>query len=705
MIFGAFIDKGPKPWQIIQQVNGVADISISGHWDWNVLRFPEEQGKDHSLVFAAIFDETDGSKVVPWQKVEMHDDFTWEHTFRDVPAGGPYRIETGLCPSNAGVDHDWDFRGDMIHYIGVGDLYVIAGQSNAVGYAKDTIYDPPEIGVHMLRADGQWALATHPLGDSTNSIHDINTDLSNTGHSPFIAFAKKVKNARRYPIGLLPTALGGSAIWQWDTDQCGELWFEMMDVINLAGGKIAGIIWYQGCTDTDTRGQADAYYESFKKFVLHTRKELNAPDLPFHTFQLNRVMSVRPELPDWDAWWGKVRDAQRRAAADIPNVFIIPTTDIALSDGIHNKAAGNMLLADRLANQVLDHSFAAPTLSIAETNHERNAVVLYFSNVKEQLLERGEAGDKLFEIVDAWGVNKVKSIHFGPSNQITLIPERELEGHVYVSGIWQNNPTYLMPVDDTTSMPIVSFYRVEANLHHTKWYDYEAYHFGFGSRESWVVVPNNPRPDKRFVWRTEFFGAFDYADRALLDSGYYLVFHAMHDMYGCPKSIDFMDQFWKYITKTFGLRGDCVLIGLSRGGLYATNFAARFPERVGCLYIDAPVLDIRSWPGGKGSGAGDEGCWEECKAWYNLTEETAKEFRDNPLDKVETLVEGKVPCLLVAGLADDLVPYNENGEIFVKKYEELGGKIKTLLKPECGHHPHSFEDPKEIVEFIEEVMG
>jgi len=34
------------------------------------------------------------------------------------------------------------------------------------------------------------------------------------------------------------------------------------------------------------------------------------------------------------------------------------------------------------------------------------------------------------------------------------------------------------------------------------------------------VFPDNPLPDKPWVWRTEFFGAFDTVDTALLDKGW-----------------------------------------------------------------------------------------------------------------------------------------------------------------------------------------
>ncbi|MEZ4628259.1 MAG: sialate O-acetylesterase [Eubacteriales bacterium] len=62
-------------------------------------------------------------------------------------------------------------RGDMVHHVGVGDVFVIAGQSNAAGRAKDPIEDAPEIGVSLLRDSGKWDLAAHPLGETTGSVH------------------------------------------------------------------------------------------------------------------------------------------------------------------------------------------------------------------------------------------------------------------------------------------------------------------------------------------------------------------------------------------------------------------------------------------------------------------------------------------------------------------------------------------------------
>lgn len=706
MKFGIFIDKGPSSWQILQQENGYATIELAGRWDYaEIVAMTDELFKEVQVV-AAVFNEDDGSQVIPWEYINIERDGTWSHTLEKVPAGGLYRIETGLKMRNMGYCHDWDFRGDMIHHIGVGDLYVIAGQSNAVGYAKDPIYDPPEYGVHMLRSNGTWDLATHPFGDSTDTIHEENTDFSNTGHSPFLTLGKKIKEKVNYPIGLIPTALGGSAIRQWDTDQQGELWRAMIKVIKNIGGKISGILWYQGCTDGDHIDTAEAYHYTFTKVVERTRKELNIPGLPWFTVQLNRQAYTASMPEGHDRGWGQLREAQRKAARTIPGVYVIPSTDCTLSDSIHNKAAANMMLGQRMARMVLKYNYGietfcdAPDLMYIDRRDDNNALGLHFDNVYESIIFRGGDVNKIFMVEDDSGVVPASDYDvYG--DEVVLKMERQLQGRVYVSGLWQSCPAFEVPVESTTRLPILSFYRKEVQFTLVPWRDRTALYFSHKWRDSWVVIPPKPRKDKRWAWRTEFFGAFDYADMALNDMGYYLVHHSISNMYGCPQAVGYMEEFYKILTEELRLAPKAVMIGLSRGGLYAYNFALKYPEQVACLYLDAPVMDIRSWPGGFGKGPGEPGCWKECMSHYGLTEANLADFKDNPLDHIQEIVDAKIPVMLVAGLADTLLPYDENGGIFDREFRKLGGKIKTIAKPGCDHHPHSLEDPTEIVEYID----
>jgi pimeloyl-ACP methyl ester carboxylesterase len=162
-----------------------------------------------------------------------------------------------------------------------------------------------------------------------------------------------------------------------------------------------------------------------------------------------------------------------------------------------------------------------------------------------------------------------------------------------------------------------------------------------------------------------------------------------------------MDAFYDHLTQERHLAAKAVLEGFSRGGLFALNWAARHPDRVASLYLDAPVCDIKSWPGGRGKGQGSPADWERCKAAYGFTsDEQATAYRLNPVDHLEPLAKAKIPILSVCGDADRVVPYAENSGLLAERYPKLGGQIKVILKPGVDHHPHSLVDPTPIVSFI-----
>jgi len=139
---------------------------------------------------------------------------------------------------------------------------------------------------------------------------------------------------------------------------------------------------------------------------------------------------------------------------------------------------------------------------------------------------------------------------------------------------------------------------------------------------------------------------------------------------------------------------------MSRGGLYIYNWAAANPDKVACIYADAPVCDIRSWARRKGT---SESTARFFAAWlksYGLTEERLAEYRGNPVDNLEPLARAEIPLLHVVGDADDVVPVAENTAILEARYKQLGGQITVIHKPGVGHHPHSLKDPAPIVDFV-----
>lgn len=234
----------------------------------------------------------------------------------------------------------------------------------------------------------------------------------------------------------------------------------------------------------------------------------------------------------------------------------------------------------------------------------------------------------------------------------------------------------------------------------SEWMGFERHDFEILDTTAIVVKPKKARHGNPFVFRAEFFGGFANADIALCGLGYHVVYIDNHDQYGCDRAIEKMHQFHKFLIEEYQLSKKCVLFGFSRGGLYAVNYAVKYPQNVSVLYLDAPVLNILSWPGGLGTGEGDTACWKQCLEIYDLSAGEALSFRGNPIDHVQRLAECNIPVISVVGDADTVVPYEENMKLFAARFSEAGGRIKVIEKPNCGHHPHSLEDPQEICNFI-----
>ncbi len=209
-----------------------------------------------------------------------------------------------------------------------------------------------------------------------------------------------------------------------------------------------------------------------------------------------------------------------------------------------------------------------------------------------------------------------------------------------------------------------------------------------------VLIPE--KPNGKWVWKTEFFTAFDQAERALFDKGYTRVYYRVSDMYGSTRAVRLMRNFHKELLKRFSfLDEQAILFGFSRGGLYAFNYVLYYPESVSKVYLDAPVLNLKSWP--KKDSKEQKEFFEE----YNLNEQTFDSFNGSPIDCLEEFFSYKIPTLLVAGGSDEVVPFIENGGIMVEKAKELGVEIKVIVKETCGHHPHCLEDVTPIIEFVE----
>lgn len=233
------------------------------------------------------------------------------------------------------------------------------------------------------------------------------------------------------------------------------------------------------------------------------------------------------------------------------------------------------------------------------------------------------------------------------------------------------------------------------------WNGYERYDFVCAGREAIVVVPQKAAPGKPWIWRPAFFGAFPSVDLALLKEGFHVAYYDLTHLYGSPRAMRLGDVFYERMVQRFGLSSKVTLEGFSRGGLAALNWAAHRPDRVACVYVDAPVCDLSSWPGRERSNL-----WADMLEEWGVTDgEVTPDFKGNAFHSLPELAKYKIPIIAVCGDSDKVVPYQENMRRLREQYVSMGGVVEVILKPGCDHHPHSLEQPEAVVDFIKRYQN
>jgi sialate O-acetylesterase len=228
-----------------------------------------------------------------------------------------------------------------------------------VGNLEDVT--PPSDRVSLLGMDGRWQRAEEPLHwlvDSPDPVHsgdpDTRAERSSAQHKNRVKgaglglpFGVILSSTTGVPIGLIATAHGGTRMKQWDPELKGDggksLYGSMLGQVKRAGGKVRGVLWYQGESDANPDA-AKEYPKAFASFINSVRDDFGDLDLPFYLVQIGRVIRAGDPAP-----WNAVQDAQRRIPDRMANTAVVASIDLELDDGIHVGTSGLKRLGMRLA--------------------------------------------------------------------------------------------------------------------------------------------------------------------------------------------------------------------------------------------------------------------------------------------------------------------------------------------------------------------
>lgn len=232
------------------------------------------------------------------------------------------------------------------------------------------------------------------------------------------------------------------------------------------------------------------------------------------------------------------------------------------------------------------------------------------------------------------------------------------------------------------------------------WNGFKRIDFEFDGKEAILIFPKKPNKNRNWLLKTVYFSAFQDFELEMVERGWHLAYVKNASRWCLEEDLDRKKAFADYLIKEYGLAPKCVPVGMSCGGLMGSKFAAKYPEYVSALYLDAPVMNLLSCPAALGRA-------EDASMMQQFTEHTGMVlqdlicYREHPIDKMHLLLENKIPVIMVYGNADVVVPYEENGALLERYYRANGGTIVTICKSGCGHHPHGLEDPTPIIDFVE----
>lgn len=348
------VEKGLSSHQVFQaRDGGGALIEVSG------------PAPERGTIQARITEET-GHEILPWANVGMSDGKAWKATVVSVPVGGPYTVELRLVDAREN-----EIASAVFEQVFVGDLWVLAGQSNMQGVGNREDCETPHPKVQMLGLDDVWRTAEEPLhylAEAVDPALQVPKDAQEReraradkpkwkkGAGLGLTFAKEMVERTGRPVGLIPCALGGSSIVQWDPkdrDKGGEsLYGAMVRRIRLAGGKVRGVLWYQGESDAHPE-RLRTYRDAFRTLVTALRSDVGDPNLPVFFVQISRFVTDNAD----PVLWSGMRMEQLHAEVDLPNVDMVAAIDLPLDDLIHIGTPGLKVLGYRLANVAQRHLY------------------------------------------------------------------------------------------------------------------------------------------------------------------------------------------------------------------------------------------------------------------------------------------------------------------------------------------------------------
>ncbi len=264
----------------------------------------------------------------------------------------------------------------IVSNIGVGDVFVIAGQSNSATFGKrQTPYVVTSPGRAADINQGRWSTMQD---DVIPSISELFTWPSGSWNSAWPQFADLLSKRLDVPVGVLAIGYGGSNSQEWiPGKRYMESYFgRAIRFLDVSGYK--AVLWHQGESETDKFYYPNLYpgynidqtITNYKSMIIGMRRKAGK-DVPWHIAEASYTPTAESR------YGASTVAAQLQMMALLPYVRPGSNTDMFgvrgwTHDGIHFNGLG----LDMHAKQWVDTFSAGQPLSEAVINNSFSEAAL-----------------------------------------------------------------------------------------------------------------------------------------------------------------------------------------------------------------------------------------------------------------------------------------------------------------------------------------
>lgn len=368
------------------------------------------------------------------------------------------------------------------NYIGIGDIFVIAGQSNATGQGiRNQVYSNPTLKASLFGNDDKWKELVDPVDSPIGQVDSISYD-SGVGGSVWPRLATLILANQNVPVAFIPTAQGGTSIERWqktDSIKSGglNLYGSMTRRINAVGGKVKTVLLWQGEKNAafcDSMATCDPV--AYKNLLTTFANDI------FTDFGV-KVVAAQIGNRDGATSVGlnNVRVAQQSAWDDGGNVVLGPALyDVNLytefvgsgEDGTHFRSDVDLQTAANRWWAAMNTDFyggaggRGPKVTAAESNATRTKIAVSFTSSALPVIPPA-TGLTGFAVLDNGTQKTISSITQANPNQLLLNLDSSASGTLTLSlktedsapfAPWPTVPTdssiYNLPAEVFINMPV-----------------------------------------------------------------------------------------------------------------------------------------------------------------------------------------------------------------------------------------------------------